>query len=272
MQKKILVVDDEILILESLQADLEQAGYIVGGSSNGEEALVKLAQDSYNLLITDLMMDNMDGIELIARVRELDSDIPIIIITGYVELESAIAALRLGAEDYLHKPYNHEELLLRIKKCLEKQELLKKVRERTKELEEVNIALKVLLQKRNEAKKILGQQILDNVTDLIEPYLFKLEKMTLTADQQVLIDILKTNIKEITSPFSRDLSLNFTKLTPAETQVANLIKQGKRTKDIGLLLNLSPGTISIHRKNIRKKLGLTNQRVNLQFFLSSYSH
>ena len=56
--------------------------------------------------------------------------------------------------------------------------------------------------------------------------------MTLAADQQVLIDILETNIKEITSPFSRDLSLNFKKLTPAETQVTNLIKQGKRTKDI----------------------------------------
>ena len=148
----------------------------------------------------------------------------------------------------------------------------RKVRERTKELEETNIALKVLLQKRNESKKILEQQILDNVTDLIEPYLSKLEKMTLTADQQVLIDILETNIKEITSPFSRDLSLNFTKLTPAEVQVANLVKQGKRTKDIGLLLNLSPGTISIHRKNIRKKLGLTNQRINLQSFLASYSH
>ena len=114
MQKKILVVDDEILILKSLQADLEQAGYIVGASGNGEEALVKLAQDSYCLVITDLMMEDMDGIELLAKVREQDSDMPVIIITGYTELESAIGALRLGAADYLHKPYNHEELLLRI--------------------------------------------------------------------------------------------------------------------------------------------------------------
>lgn len=148
----------------------------------------------------------------------------------------------------------------------------RKVKERTKELEEANIALNVLLQKRSESKKILEQQILDNVTDLIEPYLSKLKTLTLIADHQVLIDILETNIKEIISPFSRDLSLNFTKLTPAETQVANLIKHGKTTKDIGNLLNLSPGTISIHRKNIRKKLGLTNQRINLQSFLSSYSN
>jgi ATP/maltotriose-dependent transcriptional regulator MalT len=146
-----------------------------------------------------------------------------------------------------------------------------KVKERTIELEEANIALKVLLKNRNESKKILKQQILDNVTDLIEPYLSKLKTKSLATDQQAIVNILETNIKEITSPFSRDLSLNFTKLTPAEIQVANLIQQGKRTKDIALLLNLSPGTISIHRKNIRKKLGLTNKRVNLQSFLSSHS-
>jgi PAS domain S-box-containing protein len=147
-----------------------------------------------------------------------------------------------------------------------------KVKERTKELEDANIALKVLLQKRNESRQILEQQILDNVSDLIEPYLAKLKAIARTSDEAVLVDIIESNIKEITSPFSSNLSLNFTKLTPTEVQVVNLIKQGRKTKDIASLLNLSPGTISIHRKNIRKKLGLTNQGINLQSFLSSYSH
>ncbi|MCK5195060.1 MAG: PAS domain-containing protein, partial [Desulfobulbaceae bacterium] len=151
-------------------------------------------------------------------------------------------------------------------------ELEQKIKERTIELEETNIALKVLLAKRGESKKNLEKQILSNVGDLIEPYLIKLKKISSTNEQQVLIGILESNINEITSSFSSDFAINFVRLTPAEIQVANLIKQGKRTKDIAELMNLSPGTISIHRKNIRKKLDLTNQGVNLQSFLSSYSH
>lgn len=148
MQKKILLVDDEILILKTLQADLEQSGYMVGAVDNGAAALVELTNHTYHLVITDLMMDNIDGIELITRLRKQGTDIPVIIITGHSELKTAIEALRLGAADYLHKPYDHEELLLRIKNCLEKEELKEKVREKTRALEKA----KMLAESANTAK------------------------------------------------------------------------------------------------------------------------
>lgn len=128
MQKQILIVDDEILILKSLQADLEQEGYDVAVASNGEEALAQLARKSCDIMITDMMMDGMNGIELIQKIREQKNDIPVIIITAYGELETAIAALRLDAADYLLKPFHTEELLMRIRNCLEKQELMRKIK------------------------------------------------------------------------------------------------------------------------------------------------
>ncbi|MCJ7600084.1 MAG: helix-turn-helix transcriptional regulator, partial [Desulfobulbaceae bacterium] len=136
---------------------------------------------------------------------------------------------------------------------------------------ETNIALTVLLKKRIDDKRELEHHITANVRTLVEPYLAKLGKGRLTAEQKVLVDILESNLDGIISPFTSTLSSKFVKLTPAEIQVANLVKQGKRTKDIAELLNLSPGTINIHRKNIRKKLGLTNQGGNLQSVLSSFA-
>lgn len=127
MEKRILIVDDEILILKSLQADLEESGYKIVVASSGEDALAQMARKSCDIVVTDLMMDGMSGIELIQKIREQNSDLPVIIITAYGELTTAIAALRLGAADYLLKPFYTEELLLRIQNCFEKQELQWKI-------------------------------------------------------------------------------------------------------------------------------------------------
>jgi len=128
MKNKILIVDDEILIRESLQADLIHAGYQVGSADNGEEALLKLETEDYDLIITDLVMDNMNGIELLVKIKEKGIELSSIIITGHAKLETAVEALRLGATDYLTKPYSQEELLLRIENCLEKKEMQRRIK------------------------------------------------------------------------------------------------------------------------------------------------
>ncbi|MEW6519569.1 MAG: PAS domain S-box protein [Thermodesulfobacteriota bacterium] len=150
-------------------------------------------------------------------------------------------------------------------------ELETRVRARTRELEEANVALAVLLRKRTEDRYALEERILANTADLVEPYLDKLENSPLTPAQQNLVTVLRANLGELVSPFCRTIAVKFDRLTPAETQVANLVKLGKKTKEIARLLNLSPGTIDIHRKNIRKKLGLTNQGANLQSALAVHA-
>ena len=129
----------------------------------------------------------------------------------------------------------------------------------------------VLLKKRGHDKEKLEQQIANTISDLITPYLIMLGKSGLSNRQQDLISILNGNLRELTSTFAHSLYARFQKLTPAELQVANLVRFGKSTKEIADLLHLAPGTISIHRKNIRKKLGLTNKKANLQTILSSSS-
>ena len=146
--------------------------------------------------------------------------------------------------------------------------LEQRVQQRTVELSESNIALSVLLKKREEDQEILAEQVLSNTAKLVEPFLDRLGESGLNEQQQVLVDILRANIHELTSPFASTFSSKLVRLTPAELQVANLVKLGKRTKDIAAIMHLSPGTISIHRKNIRKKLELTHTKINLQTTLS----
>jgi PAS domain S-box-containing protein len=138
-----------------------------------------------------------------------------------------------------------------------------------KNLEEVNTALRVLLKKRDEDKSNMEQKVLFNMNELILPYMVKLNSSNLDERQKVLLDILESNLNDITSPFSQSLSHNYTGFTPSEMQIANLIKQGRTSKQIAELQNLSSRTIETHRKNIRKKLGLGKKKTNLRTHLLS---
>ncbi|MCK9296489.1 MAG: response regulator [Desulfobulbaceae bacterium] len=129
MQKKrILVVDDEKIILRTLSWGLGNQGYEVDTAESGEEGLAKLQHGSYNLLLSDLLMDGMSGIDLLKGAKQISPDMAVCLITGYADLASAIDALRLGADDYLVKPCDMDELLLRVQRALKKEELRKKVR------------------------------------------------------------------------------------------------------------------------------------------------
>ena len=101
------------------------------------------------------------------------------------------------------------------------------------------------------------------------PYVKKLKKTGLDERQKVLVGILESNLKDIISPFSRRLSSKYLNLTPKELQIANLIKQGKHTREIAKIFNLSKRTIESHRDHIRRKLGIKNKKANLRTHLLS---
>ncbi len=146
-------------------------------------------------------------------------------------------------------------------------ELEKKVRERTANLEEANTALRVLLKKRDEDKAELEEKIMFNMKELVTPYFDRVKKSLLDERQKTYISIIESNLNDIISPFMHGISIKHLNFTPAEIQVANLVKQGKSTKEIAELLLLSTKTIEFHRDNIRRKIGIKNKKVNLRSYL-----
>lgn len=426
----ILFADDEKLIRHSFTRDLRAEGYQVTAVASGNEAINALQDEQYDLVITDLMMPDIDGFGVLKAAKRLAPQTSVIILTGYGDMQSAIETLRLGADDFTLKPCKIDELVFRIQRCLEKRSLLQqlasknqqleeemqqrrlmeeqlresenrfrlaldaasngvwdrnlitgevyygsnwqhtlgyeegeqtsdefafdsllhpddlkkvlvdreahiagkttryeveyrirnkaggwqwmlsrgkaiardeqgkaqriigtltditrlkemeaelkamqsvlemRVQERTAELSETNIALTVLLKKREQDRETLAEQVLANATYLIEPFLDRMSESGLSEHQRILTDVLRTNIKELTSPFGNNFSSKLVRLTPAEIQVANMAKQGKRSKEIAEIMHLSPGTVNIHRKNIRKKLEIAHLKTNLQSFLS----
>ncbi|MBB5347827.1 response regulator [Desulfoprunum benzoelyticum] len=427
----ILFADDEMLIRKSFTRELRAEGFAVTAVADGNEAIAELEKRQYDLVITDLMMPDVDGFGVLKYVKQHTPFTGVIILTGYGDIRAAIDALRLGADDFTLKPCEVEELVFRIRRCLEKQSLLQmlaaknrqleeeirrrrgveeelresearfrlaldaasngvwdrnlvtgetyhganwltslgydageaemtgelsfdnllhpddrdnvlarrqahltgeteryeveyrlrnkaggwqwmlsrgqvvardeqgralrfigtitditrlkeakaelrrikaeleqRVEERTAELSESNVALTVLLKKREEDREKLAEQVLSNVTKLVEPFFDRLCECRLTEQQKTLVEILRTNVKELTSPFASNFSTKLIRLTPVEIQVANMVKQGKRSKEIAEILRLSPGTVNVHRKNIRKKLEISHQKTNLQTMLS----
>jgi PAS domain S-box-containing protein len=140
---------------------------------------------------------------------------------------------------------------------------------KTSNLEEVNTALRVLLKRREEDKTELEEKVLFNVRELVTPYLEKLKKSGLDERQEACVSILESNLDNIISAFSRRLSSLYLNLTPAEMEVANLVRHGKTTKEIAEFLNVSSQTIDSHRKNIRRKIGIRNKKANLRCHLLS---
>ena len=155
------------------------------------------------------------------------------------------------------------------------EEALKKSQEelfdQKQSLEEANIALKVLLKQREEDKLELEKKVLSNVKDLVLPYVEKLKNSRLKLKDKTLVEIIETHLNDVISPLLQRFANAKILLTPQEMQVASLVKDGKSSKEIADVLNVSETTVNFHRKNLRVKFGLRNKRTNLRSYLLSIS-
>ena len=148
-------------------------------------------------------------------------------------------------------------------------ETRKEVEEKAKNLEEMNTALNVLLKHREADREDLANNVMLSVKQLVAPYIHQLKNGSLNARSKMLVEMIEAGLKDITSPFTGKLSVAYIDLTPREIQVANLIKQGKHTKDIADFMGISSAAVNLHRNHLIAKLGLKNKKINLFSFLSS---
>lgn len=135
MNERILVVDDENIIRESLSFVLKKEGYEVEEAENGKAAYDKILKESFDLVVTDLEMPEMKGIQLLEEIKKLDMHTVVVVITAYGSLDTAIAALRSGASDYILKPIEFDEMLIKINRLLEMKNLLLENRVLRKEIQ-----------------------------------------------------------------------------------------------------------------------------------------
>lgn len=132
---KIMLVEDEPVIRDVLKRLFKPEGWKVTIYSRGDEAMAALDQSqNFDLLITDLMLPGASGMEILEKSREVSPDAPVIVITAYASVDTAVEAMRLGAFDYLPKPFNNDQVLLIVRKALEKRRLVEENRQLKQEL------------------------------------------------------------------------------------------------------------------------------------------
>ena len=129
----------------------------------------------------------------------------------------------------------------------------------------------MLLRHRDEDRLDLQRNVISNIRELVMPYVDKLKYRLSDTENRALVDILETNLRDVSSPFLRNMTLSQYHLTPKEIQVANLIREGKSTKDIARMMHLSTRSVEYHRDKIRNRIGLKNQKVNLRSYLLTLS-
>ena len=165
MEDRILIVDDEELICRLLAQRLTSEGYACVTANNGREALSHFYKDTFSLIISDIRMPEMDGIELLKRVKDLNPNMMVIMVTAYPELDMAVEAMRLGAYDFIIKPADLDLILLSVRKALEKRRL-------EEELEAYHKHLERLVEERTaglrQAYRVLKKAHFDSVKVLAE--------------------------------------------------------------------------------------------------------
>ena len=151
----------------------------------------------------------------------------------------------------------------------ENRKIFVEMQRKTRELEEVNAAMRVLLKQSAEAKQELEENLLENIRDLVMPYLDRLEIQLTGQRGKTLVKVIKSNLEQITEPFSKDLFFDYPKLTPREIKIADLVRSGRTSKEIAELLNISRRTVESYRDKLRAKLKIKNKKTNLRSYLLS---
>ena len=213
--KRLLIIDDDQFILRSFVTILEREGYEVVGIDSGNRALELIKKERFHLILTDLMMDGVDGLGVLKEAKKLNPEVVVVIITGFDSMESALEAMRCGAYDYLIKPCAEIDLKMTVKRGLEKLRIEKKLLEierlkaitetAIKTSREINTPLETIMQELDILSNNGGQidkkakeeiKILSKEAKRIKDILEKMSSITEPVISEYLGDIKMVDIEK----------------------------------------------------------------------------
>ena len=286
----ILIVDDQPEICAVLEQFISSWGFKPESINNPLDVADGIGRRFYNVVLLDIKMPGKSGIELIPDIRVQSPDTKVIIMTAYAEKETVIEALRLGAFDFLEKPFDREFLFHTVNRSLDiqktelefrqayeelkrkREELLfneSRLKEANKQLMETNNALSVLAQNIDRTRKETEFQISAKIRSSIIPFIEKFSKREHLAEFRVELDVLMDVMDDLLTGLSAEPQIAHV-LSATEFRVAALIKNGLTTDEIANHMYVSPYTVKSHRRNIRKKLKLKHSSRLKPYFQSKF--
>ncbi len=272
----VLVVDDETDVCDVLEQMISRLGIRVKTTSNPLEVPDLVRNTFFNVILLDINMPEKSGMDLLPEIAEITPDTKIIIITGGGDKESAIKSLRLGAFDFLEKPFDYKLISHSIERALQTQKAQlaywdekMKLQDANRQLMETNKALSILASNIERTRKDTEATIERKIRVSILPIIDKLQQGREPShpdqrDLKLLMDL----VTDLTSNLDVKQALS-TALTSTEHRIVLLISNRLTTNEIAKHMHISAETVKSHRKNIRNKLGLKNSTHNLGAYLQS---
>jgi FixJ family two-component response regulator len=285
----IFILDDEQSICTTMTNIILALGMKPESATSSEAAISCIKRNCYDIVFLDVLLSDGNGLDLIPDIKKYAPETLIIVMSGYADKEMAVQALRSGAFDFLEKPFGVELLSHTINRALKALEADRKVKALITDLEEkkaellvnkerlealnsrlieTNRALSVLAQNIEREREEIEKRVALRLKSHLHPVIEKLQRDEQCAPCRFRLDLLVRQMEDLTSGFSPDAKLAAA-LSFSELRVASLIKNGLSTEDIADHLNISYNTVRTHRKNIRKKLGISNSQYSLRNYLSS---
>ncbi|MFB3886023.1 MAG: ATP-binding protein [Thermodesulfobacteriota bacterium] len=211
MGNRILVVDDEKPIRDFLFEALTQlGGFSVGMAEDGEEALKKIEKENFDLVLTDMKMPRMDGLQLITEIAKLKPETLTVLLTGHGSIDSALEAMKRGASDYLTKPINLDEMMLRLRKVTEERQRFISLKDHAAELERANEELRKIDEMKSEFVSVASHELRTPLSAIKNAVQLMLQGRTgeINENQTKFLSMAERNINRLTGILNSLLDLS----------------------------------------------------------------
>jgi len=285
----VLIVDDEAQICKLLQAVLGSWGVDTDVLEESEQVLEAIELRNYDVLLLDVLLPGVNGIDLLPIIHERCPTLKVIIMTGYADKAMAIEALRAGAFDFLEKPIDLTLLHHIVKRAIEAQEMARAHQQTLNELQrsqgelqahaahleqlntelrETHHAMLVLARNAERARQDTEERLITHLRSLVLPLIEDMREDERLLPYESNLTLVVNAVQEALAGLATHLEA-VPALSAREMRIALMIKNGLISEEIAAYLHISPETVKTHRRNIRKKLGLIGSGDQLRAYFRS---